>query len=737
MRQMLLLLIVVIFMLPVSVAAWKDAPEADNNKQKAVIIEVDGNPEKRKTYLETYHPYINIVAVYDKLFNGIALKAKPQQLAKLGSLDFITAVHQVTTYKTQTDQEADTMTNLDDGITEDSVLPSELNNTNYTGKGVQVAIIDTGIDYNHPDLAANFAGGYDLVDLDDDPMETLPSEGMPTQHGSHVAGIIAANGALQGVAPDADIYSYRGLGPGGMGTSIQIIAALERAVEDGADVINLSLGNSINGPDFPTSVAVNRAVALGVPVVIANGNSGPDKWTIGSPATAKNALSVGAAAYPQTQPYLEETRHDKKINLELMRGSVPWNLQKDYGIQVFKSGDVRGKIALIKRGKTPFSDLAKQAENAGAKAVLIYNNKSGMFRGMVGNAKDPITIPVASITKQDGEWLRKQAESDSLYMDTSYMQTQKKIAAFSSRGPVTVNWDLKPGISAPGTNILSTVPGGYQHLQGTSMAAPHVTGVMALLMEAHPDWDIAQLTGAVKTTAKQINKTNGQAYAPIIQGAGEIQPKQAIRTNTIIDNPLLSFGKITSFHETNKKQITIENTSESKQTYSFQLPKNKHGVNWRLPKSVTLLPGESKRLPIELSINSKMLEKGIHQGWLRLNSANKQYKLPYLFVNKTADNPKVMGFDLGLKPFSEDTYTYQFYLTDPAERVEVDLYSMETLVYERTLLTKEDTATGMNKGTLQRSELGKPGTYRAVIRVKLKSGRVESYQTKLHIPIQP
>src|SRR5699024_6464680 len=105
-----------------------------------------------------------------------------------------------------------------------------------------------------------------------DPMETQKTEGIPTLHGTHVAGIISANGELKGVAPDADVYAYRALGPGGRGTSVQVIAALEKAVKDGMDVINLSLGNNVNGPDYPTSMAVNRAVELGASVVTANGN---------------------------------------------------------------------------------------------------------------------------------------------------------------------------------------------------------------------------------------------------------------------------------------------------------------------------------------------------------------------------------------------------------------------------------------------------------------------------------
>ncbi|PAF13721.1 hypothetical protein CHH61_24650, partial [Shouchella clausii] len=79
-------------------------------------------------------------------------------------------------------------------------------------------------------------------------------------HGTHVAGIIAANGRIQGVAPEATIIAYRALGPGGSGTTEQVIAAIEQAIKDKVDVLNLSLGNNVNGPDLPISMALNKAV---------------------------------------------------------------------------------------------------------------------------------------------------------------------------------------------------------------------------------------------------------------------------------------------------------------------------------------------------------------------------------------------------------------------------------------------------------------------------------------------
>src|SRR5699024_2976944 len=186
-----------------------------------------------------------------------------------------------------------------------------------------------------------------------------------------------------------------------------------------------------------------------------------------------------------------------------------------------------------------------------------------MFQGSVANEEHPITIPVASISQQDGIWLEKkiQQEKKTLNIETAYQETKTDIASFSSRGPVTVNWDIKPDVVAPGANILSTVPGGYQELQGTSMAAPHVTGAIALLKEAKPDWSNEQMIGALKTTAKPIRNEEDQSYDPVMQGTGKIQIEDAINTKTIIHDPLLSFGKIDPYKETNNIKKKIQQMS--------------------------------------------------------------------------------------------------------------------------------------------------------------------------------
>ncbi|MGM0942354.1 MAG: S8 family serine peptidase [Bacillota bacterium] len=725
MRPLLFVITLLMIMIPLSSSLAAE----DSLDKQSIIVEVEGSPSEHRNYLQDHYPFIDVVAVYTKLFNGLALQGTPQELQRMQSLDFVKNVHAVKTYETTR------FKNL--GVdSENAVFPYELNDTGYTGEGVKVGVIDTGIDYEHPDLQKNYQRGYDLVDLDDDPMETKSKQGIPTLHGSHVSGIIAANGQLKGVAPEADIYAYRALGPGGSGTSVQVIAAMEQAVEDGVDIMNLSLGNSVNGPDYPTSVAVNKAAELGIAVVIANGNNGPANWTVGSPATANKALSVGASSPEREMPFLYERWDDKQISLSTMSGSVPWNLDTFYEIvNADTTANVKGKIALFTRDDVPFSQKAQAAQVAGAKAVVIHNNEEGHFQGMIHTDKQPINIPVASISQSDGEWLKKKLdEKEKLSLETNYKKIEESIADFSSRGPVTVNWNIKPDILAPGASIVSTVPGGYQALQGTSMAAPHVAGAIALVKEANPTWSNAKIYGAIKTTAARLKNDEEESIDPIVQGMGLIQPKQAIEAETILYDPQLTFGQIDDYCENRKRKTIIENTSNKTKTYHFKIPYKQAGLSWKLPKSFTLKPHEKKQITIELRVTSSQLKKGVHQGWITLNEQGNTYEMPYLFVNKSADNPKAMGFEFSLKPFSDDVFTYRLYVTEPAQRVDIDLYNPDTLVYERRLMTKEDMNTGVNEGQLKKSEAGESGHYLAIVTVQLADGSYESHQTMITIP---
>lgn len=699
---------------------------ASQIERQSIIVEVEGDPADHEQYLKQHFNDVEIIESYDVLFNGLALQLMPNQLEQIALLDFVKRLYPVQVYEG---------TSFDHRNRAEYYSPATVNPTTYTGKGVKVGVIDTGIDYHHPDLSTNYVGGYDLVDLDDDPMETLPEEGIPTSHGTHVAGIIAANGQMKGVAKDASIYAYRALGPGGAGSSIQVLAAMEKALKDGVDIMNLSLGNTINGPDYPTSIAVNKAVDLGVSVVIAGGNDGPSYWTLGSPGTASKALTVGATADSQSIPSLYEARHDKAFTFNVMQGSTSWKLEKDYQVALAEEQDQGGKIVLVERGNDlPFTEKAIQAQENGAIALLIYNNEEGLFSGSIEGTEEEIDIPVASLSNEDGLWLIDQLNKGSLYLETNYELTQKQIAPFSSRGPVTVNWDIKPDIVAPGTNIWSTIPkNSYQSLQGTSMAAPHVAGAIAVMKEAQPDWSNEQIIGALKTTALPLTLESGEMIDPIHQGAGEIQLERAIQAETIIHQPSLTFGKIQGYKGSEVVELVIENMTNKQQTYTFDIPKQKKGLVWKVPQTFTLEKREKKIVPIELSVTTQQLHDDIHQGWLTLHQGNLPYHIPYLFVSGQTTEPKAMGFYLGLKPFSREQYMYQIYLTENAKRITVDLYDPETLVFDRELFVEEDVEQGVHEKELTSLDIGEKGHYRALITVELEDGTIDTREQEVWI----
>ncbi|WP_228552299.1 S8 family serine peptidase [Gracilibacillus salitolerans] len=665
------------------------------------IIEVEGDPNEFAEEIETYHHNVEILAIYDTIFNGVAIKTDQHNLEKIKRRTNFQQTYSVQEYQTQLSQ-----TNINESVP--FLIPEPLS---FTGKGVKVGIVDTGIDYTHPDLQVNYSGGYDLVDFDDDPMESTAEQGMPTLHGSHVAGVIGANGQMKGVAPEAELYAYRALGPGGTGTSVQVMAAIEKAVKDGMDIINLSLGNAINGPDWPTSVAVNRATEQGVTVVIANGNTGPDLWTVGSPATANQVISVGASTPRLELPFLYDRFHDEKIEMIPMQGSSNWDFPRDLEVTDKQEEIQNDTILIMDRSEIPFAQLALEAEKKGAAALLIANNEEGVFQGAV----DPNTsIPVAAISQEDGKWLKENPG----YLSIDYEEIQDTVTEFSSRGPVTVNWAIKPEIVAPGASILSTVPGGYQALSGTSMAAPHVAGVLALLKEAHPDWTPAQLKAAILTTANPLEN-----FLPIEQGAGKIDPKAALETDTLIHQSLLQFGKITDNSEHKVSKLTVENISDQAQQYAFDLPVQDQDIRFQLPQSFTLQPGERKEIEVKATIRSGQMEEGIKQGYLYLNDT----PIPYMFLTEAHDIPKAMGLELTITPL-EDTYHYQLYLVEEADKLTIDLYDAKTLEFVTTLVERTELKPGVIEGEIEQQEQLQ-NQYIANITIKTNENQTYQYQT--------
>ncbi|CAM3143074.1 S8 family serine peptidase [Paenibacillus taichungensis] len=250
---------------------------------------------------------------YAYALNGVAIELKGNQLGQLLRIPGVVSVYPDLEINVapETDEVNPYMKD-----TAPFIGAPEVWNLGYKGKGVKVGVIDTGIDYEHPNLQDAYKGGWDFVENDNDPYETTREEwkgsGAPefnangsayyTSHGTHVAGTIAAREAgdygIVGVAPEADIYAYRVLGPYGSGQTSWVLGGIDRSVADGMDVINLSLGNAANDPSYITSVALNNAMLSGVTAVVASGNDGPNRYTLGSPGASAMAITVGNSTGP-------------------------------------------------------------------------------------------------------------------------------------------------------------------------------------------------------------------------------------------------------------------------------------------------------------------------------------------------------------------------------------------------------------------------------------------------------
>jgi len=684
----------------------------------SVIIEVEGDVEENAQYIRNHWPFTEVVTTYTELFQGLALKISTRNSLKILSESFIIGIHPVKEYKIQKNIEIPYEDFFENKLPADVVLPENFNDTKFTGKGVKVAVIDTGLDWNHPDLKQNYKGGLDLVDLDDNPMETTLEEGVPTVHGSHVAGIIAANGTLKGVAPDAEIYAYRALGPGGTGTSIQVMAAMEEAVKQDVDIINMSLGTSVNGPDYPTSKAVNEASKRGIAVVVANGNTGPEDWTVGAPATASSAISIGAYESEKIIPFLYEPNHRKKISLKTMLGQKEWDLQRDAQVTTSLSKDnLQGKIWLMNDEN---ADVQKAIRND-AKAIVA----NGKFAEKLSMSIENIPIPLAFISQEDIDWIES---NQSLYYEHKFEKTSPSTASFSSRGPVNSSWELKPDIIAPGVNILSTVPKGYAALSGTSMAAPHIAGAIAVIKEARPTWSNEKIMNALKTTALKTGEDS-----LLGQGAGLGQIEEAINTETIIDNTLISIGKTDERLNRKKAEITIENTTDVEQSYTFKQPKIMRGIQWELPLTFTVKPKAKKNLTIKLIINDQLSEESMIQGQLKLQQDNNAYFLPYFIVTKDVENPIIAGFSLHPDEWNDEIYKYELYMTEPAKYVQIQLYDPETMVNEGLLWEPSNVAVGLNKGEILREDIKQRGKFNAIIVAELENGDIVNEQMIVNI----
>ena len=540
---------------------------------------------------------------YRRLWNGLTIRAKRSELDKLKGLREVKAVYPV--FKVELDAEPDTSgTDLATALAMTGADVAQ-NTLGLSGRGVKVAVMDTGIDYHHPDLGGCFGPGcrvergYDFVgdaynaDLGTTPMPD-PDPDDCAGHGTHVAGIVGADGSVKGVAPGATLFAYRVFGCAGTTSADIMLDAMERALDDRADILNMSIGASFQWPEYPTAQGADRLARRGMVVVASIGNAGASGlYSASAPGVGERVIGVAAFNNSHVNsPAFSVSPDDTRIGYNGASGSpfAPTSgmlplartgtaTSTDDACAALPAGSLTGQAALVRRGTCSFYLKAFNAQAAGAAAVVLYNNVPGALNPTVAGTP-PITIPVVAVTAADGELVdsRLAAGPVDLTWTAEVVSAPNVgaglIAGFSSYG-LPPDLSLKPDLGAPGGSVRSTYPlelGGYANISGTSMAAPHVAGAAALYLEAHPRTKAGKVRDVFQNNAipAAALADPGALEAVHRQGAGMLRIDAAVEAESFVSPGKLALGEFGKGASTGKKAtLTIRNRSCNKVTYTL------------------------------------------------------------------------------------------------------------------------------------------------------------------------
>jgi minor extracellular serine protease Vpr len=561
------------------------------------------------------------------------------------------------------------------------------------GTRVKVAVIDTGIDITSP--CFNDAGYAPTTQLGDTRYTNnkvivakvfynkAKQQGLTPkalqEHGTHVSGTIACDYGLTnsstlvngvtvpygilGVAPGALLGNYS-VFPGSVDNarSEDILNALEAAYQDGFDVANLSLGGNAHGVQDLLTNAIDDLDAAGMVIAVAAGNSGPGHYTVESPGSAEDALTAGAftvghfigtpvtvggTTYGAASGDFNTVSADLTAPLGVVTGTTNG---LSTACSALAAGSLTGKIALVTRGSCTFSTKIRNAQNAGAAAVLVANNVAGDPVAMAqdGTANQP-TVPAYMVALVTGQALLKSnGVSTTIGATQSYLQTPNSniMAGFSSQGPTDVDFRVKPDVAAPGVNVLSSIPSAFCALapcwaffQGTSMATPHLAGSAAVVIGQHPDWSSDEVRSAIVDTADQGVLTDFQTGKsvvtdPNIVGAGRDDLANAVAAKVGLDPVSVSFGSVPSISgQTRTVGVTLSDLTGRGGTYALSIGSTTgRGVSYSLSAATVSIPaGGTATVSVTMS-SAQGASLGDHYATLSVGSS--AHEVLYTFVKQ-------------------------------------------------------------------------------------------------------
>src|SRR4029453_1957234 len=430
-------------------------------------------------------------------------------------------------------------------------------------------------------------------------------------HGTHTAGIAAGvypsedavvNGVtiddMSGIAPGAWLGNYN-VFPGNVDNarSEDILNAVDAAIADGMDVLNLSLGGSYHGNNDLLAMGLDNAVDAGLVVAVAAGNSGPGQGTLESPGRARKIITVAASTnrhfvgQPFTYPASGGTTIGAAVGDFPPLPTASFGLYFNTELTACTSVDpgASGKVVVVDRGVCTFSTKVRNAIAAGAIGVVVINNVAGDPVAMAKEGGGGDDLPAVMIGKNEGADLRAANPSDASAIATFeefITPNQDILAGFSSQGPTAVDFAVKPDVTSVGVNVLSSItcvgkpagcPGdgsGWAFFSGTSMSTPHIAGSAAVLLGLN-DWSPAQVKSALVNRADLVIKdavTGTHDVGPTAQGGGRENLSGAAEATTWMDSVWASFGRVTVGHPTSVT-ITLSNPTGTDETFSVSITK--------------------------------------------------------------------------------------------------------------------------------------------------------------------
>jgi parallel beta-helix repeat protein len=458
------------------------------------------------------------VKEFKHAFNGIAMELTSEQLKEVKKLSSVKAVHEDKPVHALLDNSIRFI-----GAEDVWQIPKDVN-TNLTGKGVTIAILDSGIDYRHEAFnncsnvgtgGCRVVYGYDFVNNDPD---ALDDHG----HGTHVASTAAGNGTYKGVAPDAELIAYKVLDESGNGDSSYVMQAIDDAMSgintNIPDVISMSLGGDVSEP---LRESIQNAISAGTVVVVAAGNSGPGgdtncgsdgSWqSLCFPGSMHEVITVGASksdiGRTSSLAVNGSIVYESFALLKSGVGSTGTvriiNVTEVGSASNFSYGNFVGRIAIIERNEVVSpTQIAINAEAVGAVGLIIYGEVPSDDY-LAFNS----TIPVIAVNQTNGTQILSMIStynitgSITVTKDEGYPYRYPEVKLFSSRGPSST-YRIKPDIVAPGENIYAAaVGGGHVSMSGTSMATPHVSGAIALLIQNNTDWTPGEVKMALRNSS--------------------------------------------------------------------------------------------------------------------------------------------------------------------------------------------------------------------------------------------